>query len=143
MTMYSCSFIITPNMNQTLFTPLSLSKLLKEKKVETKKTGFWWCQWSTKERPPEQEWELEYVTSDDDFVDVTGGSWERYKAFSIGELPDVFRQVFDNKEIKEKINGEEGYYQSKAESNWDFFCSKYFKDPKTAWETLEKTIRSL
>lgn len=133
-------------MNQTLFTPLSLSQLLKSRGVKQESMFYWWngkigMIAGRKDYSLYRYGECRDMYNGYRFEDEEKEN--SFSAFTISELPDVFRQVFDNKEIKEKINGEEGYYQSKAESNWDFFCSKYFKDPKTAWETLEKTIRSL
>lgn len=102
-------------MNPLLFTPLSLSQLLKKKGV--KQISQWY--WRDNGMGGYQ------LTDYDNRPEATSS------AFQIGELPDVFRQVFDTES------------RSAARVEWACFLTDYFKDPKIAWSNLEEAIKSL
>lgn len=77
---------------------------------------LWWCQWTNDESPPSQVWRLEYVATEDDFVTVTGGSWERCSAPTFEEITEKFRDEdgdIPNVQIRKK------WYR--LHMNWDFF----------------------
>lgn len=106
-------------MDNLNFTPLSLSKILKEKGI-AQKSAFYHFKGKLL-----TDWEMRGMTMSDDNLPIS--------AFCLSELPDAFRQVF----------GE--VYASKIiiQGEWQKFCADYYDDHKSAWETLEKTIRSL
>lgn len=126
-------------MNTIYFSPLSLSQLLKEKGIEVDSIGEW-----------EVGGKLDGTNHIERLILKTGkpsfgaadSAYAYYNAYNLSELPDVFRQVFGDKEIQNSLlNDVNG--RTKAQSEWEWFTKQYFKDPKKAWETLEKTIREL
>jgi hypothetical protein len=111
-------------------TPLSLSQLLKEKNVR-QESMFYWADHE------DGHWVLVFdfdpngdkdpiVGYGDDLKEDEDGGY--YSAFTLSELPDVFRQVF-----------KEEYFE--REHQWAMFCAEYFRAPAEAWEALEQGIR--
>ncbi len=67
---------------------LELSKRLKKLGVK-QNSLFYWCEW-TMDRIT-----LEYVENPDDFVAITGGSMDRFSAFTVAELGEMLPRSFD------------------------------------------------
>jgi len=126
-------------MNELLFSPLSLSKLLKEKGVK-QESMFYWAD------NEDGQWvlALDFDPNGDNDPIVAFGDMLKddeedggcFSAFTLSELPDVFRQVFGD---KKSAFGK----QLLSKLHFGYFCEAYFKDPKTAWKNLERTIKLL
>lgn len=120
-------------MNELLFTPLSLSQLLKQKGVKQESMFYWEVDNFNVTASPVTLIYRDFLTDEENI--------EHYSAFTISELPDVFRQMFGEEKYTNAHFVEWLNYTYYVE--WIKFTEQYFKDPKSAWETLEKTIRSL
>ena len=70
---------------ESIVTSLDWSEKLKEAGWP-QDSAFWWCKWTNDKTPPSQEWRLEYVATEYDFVTVTGGAWERFAAPTAEEI---------------------------------------------------------
>ncbi len=108
-------------MNPLPFSPLSLSQLFKEKGVDVPSFFQWETYYGDKSRIAWKDFHKQ------NYIDTA--DYRTYlHAYSLSELPDVFRQVFG--EIEDI-------------SNWVMFSRNYFEDKAKSWETLEKTIKGL
>lgn len=120
-------------MNDLYFTPLSLSQLLKEKGVNVDSLYIYldpipMLAEKGITKPIIREWLNKWKEDKTEDLNRLIDK-QTISAYSLSELPDVFRQIW---------NGRDGMY-----GTWEDFCSEYFTDRKIAWDNLEKTIRSL
>lgn len=137
-------------MKDHLVSPLSLSQLLKEKRVKQESMFYWLTGRKNDSVDLSNKGTVVYRSATDDedndnygfytqkrLDEYEKGGFGIYSAFTLSELPDVFRQVFP------KPPEDSQMLANSIGKDFALFCYDYFKNPKSAWETLEHTIKEL